>query len=47
MADNTTDVFVYMGEGAVVPDDAVRVRIDPSVLVIPEHAFFHRYKWKR
>ena len=37
-------LFVYtgIGEGVVVPDDAVRVRIDPSVLVIPEHAFFER-----
>jgi hypothetical protein len=34
MADNdAADVFVYtgVGEGAVVPKDAVRVRIDPSV----------------
>jgi hypothetical protein len=47
MADNTTDVFVYItgiGEGAVVPRDVVRVRIDPSVLVIPEHTFFQRCK---
>ena len=46
MADDNdaTDVFVYMGEGVVVPRDVVRVRIDPSVLVIPEHAFFQRYK---
>jgi hypothetical protein len=46
MADNTNDVFVYtgIGEGAIVPRDVVRVRIDPSVLVIPEHAFFQRCK---
>jgi hypothetical protein len=46
MADDNdaTDVFVYMGEGVVVPRDVVRVRIDPSVLVIPEHAFFQRCK---
>jgi hypothetical protein len=46
MVDNTTDVFVYtgIGEGAVVPKDVVRVRIDPSVLVIPEHAFFQQCK---
>lgn len=35
MADNAAEVFVYTGEGAVVPNDVVRVRIDPSVLVIP------------
>ena len=28
-----------MGEGAVVPEDVVRVRIDPTVLVIPRRAF--------
>jgi hypothetical protein len=46
MADITTDVFVYtgIGEGAVVPRDVARVRIDPSVLVIPERAFFQRCK---
>jgi hypothetical protein len=46
MADNTTDVFVYtgIGEGAVVPRDVARVRIDPSVLVIPAKAFFQRCK---
>jgi hypothetical protein len=42
--DNATDVFVYTGEGVVVPDDVVRVRIDPSVLVIPEHAFCQQCK---
>jgi hypothetical protein len=44
--DNATDVFIYtgIGEGAVVPSDAVRVRIDPSVLVISEHAFSGRSK---
>jgi hypothetical protein len=46
MADNSTDVFVYNGEGAVVPRDVVRVRIDPSVLVIPEGAFEHRLNLK-
>jgi hypothetical protein len=45
MADtDATDVFVYTGEGAVVPKGVVRVRIDPSVLVIPEGAFFRRSK---
>jgi hypothetical protein len=42
MADNATDNFVYMGEGALVLRDVVRVRIDPSVLVIPEYAFIER-----
>ena len=45
---NAAEVFVYtdtgVGEGAVVPKDIVRVRIDPSVLVIPEGAFFRRSK---
>jgi hypothetical protein len=47
MADtDATDVFVYtgIGEGAVVPSDAVRVRIDPTVLGIPDHAFSGRSK---
>lgn len=37
MADNDdAEVFVYtgVGEGAVVPQDVVRVRIDPLVLAI-------------
>jgi len=33
-----------VGERAVVPKDVVCVRIDPSILVIPEHAFFLRCK---
>jgi hypothetical protein len=33
--DNTIEVFVYT-EGAVVPENVVRVRIDPTVLVIPD-----------
>jgi hypothetical protein len=39
------DVFVYTGirEGAVVPRDVVRVRIDPSVLAIPHRAFAHHH----
>ena len=32
-------VCTRVGEGAVVPKDVVRVRIDPTVLVIPERAF--------
>jgi hypothetical protein len=42
--DNTIEVFVYT-EGAVVPENVVRVRIDPTVLVIPDisaNAFFGR-----
>jgi hypothetical protein len=42
--DNAAAVFVYMGEGVVVPRDVVRVRIDPSVLAIPKEAFFERFK---
>ena len=40
------DVFVYtgVGEGAVVPDDVVRVQIDPSVLAIPARTFVGRRK---
>jgi len=41
MEDN---IFVYMGGGQVVPDDVTRVRIDPSVNIIPERAFSHRKK---
>ena len=41
MADDTVEVFVYtgVGEGAVAPKGVVRVRVDPSVLAIPERAF--------
>ena len=35
---NNTEVFVYT-EGAVVPEEVVRVRVHPSVTVIPEEAF--------
>ena len=46
MADNAVDVFVYtgVGEGAVVPNDVVRVKIDPSVRVIPSRAFLQKPK---
>jgi hypothetical protein len=43
MASNTDDaeVFVYTGEGgAEVPDDVVRVRVDPSVTSIPANSFY-------
>jgi hypothetical protein len=40
-----TEVFVYTGPGgAVVPDDVVRVRVDPSVTSIPANAFNPRKK---
>ena len=42
---SNTDVFIYT-EGAVVPDDVVRVRVHPSVTVIPERAFDYRKKLK-
>ena len=40
---NRSGVFVYT-EGAAVPHDVVRVRVHPSVTVIPEHAFYNRRK---
>jgi hypothetical protein len=44
MADNiATEVFVYT-EGAVVPENVVRARVDPAVLVIPAKAFSGRSK---
>jgi len=39
---NDTDVFVYT-EGVEVPSDVVRVRVHPSVTVIPEKAFEGRH----
>ena len=40
-----TDVFVYTGDGgAEVPDDVVRVLVDPSVMTIPADAFQGRTK---
>jgi len=39
------EVFVYMGNnGARVPDDVVRARVDPSVTSIPDNAFRRRKK---
>ena len=37
-------LFVYtgVGEGANVPNNVVRVQIDPSLTGIPENAFHHR-----
>jgi len=46
MSDNETNMnnetFVYMGGDMVVPQDVVRVRVHPSVTVIPEKAFYQR-----
>jgi hypothetical protein len=37
---DTEEVFVYMGEGgARAPQNVVRVRVDPSVTLIPAYAF--------
>ena len=36
---NSEEVFVYMGGDMVVPQDVVRVRVHPSVTVIPDDAF--------
>jgi len=41
--ESSTEVFVYT-EGSVVPMDVVRVRVHPSVTVIPEEAFQARKK---
>jgi hypothetical protein len=42
---NDTEVFIYTGEGgAVVPQDVVRVRVDPSVRSIHDRAFYGRNK---
>ena len=40
----SAEIFVYTGGGAVVPNDVVRVKIDPSVLDIPIEAFMSKYK---
>ena len=40
---NNTEVFVYT-EGVVVPEDVVRVRVHPSVTVIPEQSFHEHQK---
>jgi hypothetical protein len=45
MSTDFAEVFVYTGEGgAVVPQDVVRVRVDPSVTSIPASAFYGRTK---
>ena len=43
ISSNNTEVFVYT-EGAVVPDDVVRIRVHPSVTIISEEAFYKRRK---
>ena len=50
MSNNETNMnnetFVYMGGDMVVPQDVVRVRVHPSVTVIPEKAFYQRSRLK-
>ena len=41
------EVFAYTQPGAEVPDDVVRVRVDPSVTFLPAQAFFGRKSWSR
>jgi len=38
-ASNARGVFVYMGQGSIVPEDVIRVRVHPSVRVIAARAF--------
>ena len=46
-SNNDADVFVYMGEGGpAVPHDVVRVRVHPSVTIIPPYAFQEQKKLK-
>ena len=40
---NDAEVFIYT-EGSVVPDDAVRILVHPSVTIISEEAFYKRRK---
>ena len=37
-----TEVFTYMGEGSIVSNDVVRVRVHPSITEIPYRAFAER-----
>ena len=41
--DNATEVFIYTGLEQEVPDDVVRVQVDPSVMAIPEISFASNY----
>jgi len=43
---NNETSFIYMGGDMVVPRDVKRVRVHPSVTVIPERAFYKREKLK-
>ena len=44
-SNNNTDVFVYMGGNwGSVPRHTTRLRVHPSVTVIPEHAFTNAFK---
>ena len=45
MEDANANDFVYTGTGgAEVPDDVLRVLVDPSVTSIPARAFYERNK---
>jgi hypothetical protein len=42
------EVFIYTGAGgASTPHDVVRVRVDPSITLIPARAFEKRKSWPR
>jgi len=42
---NVAEVFIYTGEGGIaVPQDVVRALVNPSVMLIPAHAFSERKK---
>jgi hypothetical protein len=46
--DTYDDVFVYTGEvGNAVPQDLIRVRVEPSVTFIPAIAFTDARSWPR
>ena len=42
--DSSTEVLVYMGGDMEVPLDVARVRVHPSVTVIPDRVFYNRDK---
>jgi hypothetical protein len=42
MSSNATDAEVFIYTGNDVPQDVVRVRVDPSVTSIPDQAFYER-----
>ncbi|KAK1734224.1 leucine-rich repeat domain-containing protein [Skeletonema marinoi] len=41
-AQDGNEIFVYMGGDQVVPRNVIRVRIDKSVKIIPQSAFYNR-----